>query len=149
MAEAKAKEVSGYKELERRERIRRLADMMLGKKQSPHNSPQIYREELEKDVEAIIEQEAIALYRKTTGKKKIPSEGVPSEYKNRALMEVLKRWQKTLKEVREVTEKTAVPPEAKYLAEAPPVCPKCGEVMKPLIGKLYQCPKCFRTMWVA
>ena len=148
MAEEKAKEVSGYAEIERRERIRRMADLMLGRKET-RNPPQIYREELEKDVEAVIEQEAIALYRKTPGKKKIPETGVPEEYKNRALMDVLRRWQKTLKEVRETTEKVAVPPEAKYMAEAPPVCPRCGEIMKPIIGKLYQCPVCFRVMRIA
>jgi len=143
VAESKAKEVSGYAELERQARIKRLADLMLGRTEAKLNPPQIYREELEKDVEAIIEQEAIALYRATTGKKKIPPEGVPQEYKNRALMEVLRRWQKTLKEVKETTEKVAPPPETKYLAEAPPVCPKCGEVMKRLIGSLWQCPKCY------
>lgn len=149
MAEDKVKEVSGYREIERRQKIARLADLMLGKKETRRNPPQIYREELEKNVEAIIEQEAIALYQKTTGKRKIPKEGIPQEYKDRALMDVLRRWQKTLKEIRETTEKVAVPPEAKYMAEAPPVCPKCGEIMKPLIGKLYQCPRCHHVMRIA
>lgn len=149
MAEEKAKEISGYAELERKARIKHIADLMLGRTESKRNPPQIYREELEKDVESIIEQEAIALYRSATGKKKIPPEGVPQEFKNRALMEVLRRWQKTLKEVRETTEKVAVPPEAKYLAEAPPVCPKCGEVMVRLIGNLWQCKKCFKVIRTA
>lgn len=148
MAERKAKEVSGYAELERQARIRHLADLVLGRTETKRNPPEIYREELEKDIEAIIEQEAIALYRMTTGKKKIPPEGIPQEYKNRALMEVLKRWQKTLKEVKETTEKVAVPPEAKYMVGAPPVCPRDGSVMRKLIGELWQCPTCFRVMRV-
>jgi len=153
MAEFTARKTSGADELERREKVKHLADLMLGrKKQKPvktHHSPQIYREELEKSVEAIIEEEAIALYRKVTGKKKIPEEGVPQEYWDRALMDVLRRWQKTLKEISETVPKVAVPPEAKFLVEAPPVCPKCGELMKKLVGNLYQCPKCFKTIRVA
>ena len=61
---------------------------------------------------------------------------------------MLRRWQKTLKEIRETIPKTAVPPEAKYVVGAPPVCPKCGVPMEKLIGKLYQCPKCHKCMRV-
>jgi len=148
MAERKTEEISDYREIARRERVKHLADLMSGRKKEK-NSPQIYREELEKSVEAVIEQEAIALYKKITGKKKIPPEGVPQEFKDRALVEVLRRWQKTLKEIRETVPKVAVPPEAKYVAGAPPVCPKCGEIMRKLIGSLYQCPKCFKVIRVA
>jgi len=146
MAEDKTKETSGFEEIKRRERIRRLANLMLGKKETSKNPPEIYREELEKNVEAIIEQEAIALYKKLTGKRKIPEEGVPQSYKDRAMMEVLRRWQKTLKEIRTTVPKAVVPPEAKYFVDAIPICPKCGELMKLLVGKLYQCPKCYSTI---
>jgi len=149
MAERKTAEISNYREIARREKVQHLARLMKGQPEPKRNSPEIYREELEKSVDAIIEQEAIALYKKITGKKKIPPEGVPQEFKDRALVEVLRRWQKTLKEMRETIPKTAVPPEAKYVAGAPPVCPKCGAVMRKIIGNLYQCPKCFRVMRVA
>jgi predicted Zn-ribbon and HTH transcriptional regulator len=162
MAERKTKEISGYREIERRERIKHLAELMVAKTKEKsaeqsqkaeagkkHNPPQIYVDELEKGVDEIIEREAIELYKKLTGKRKIPEE-IPQEYKDRALMEVLKRWQQTLKEIKETAEKTAVPLETrmdmKALGEVPPICPKCGVEMKKIIGSLYQCPRCFRTI---
>ena len=148
MAEREISETSNYQEIARREKVKNLAKLMRGETETPKDPPEIYREELEKSVDAIIEQEAISLYKKITGKRKIPPEGPPQEFKDRALIEVLRRWQKTLKEIRETIPKTAVPSEAKYVVGAPPVCPKCGVPMEKLIGKLYQCPKCHKCMRV-
>ena len=152
MAEKHAKEVSGYREIERRERIKRLAELMSGsiskEKQAKKANP-IYEEELEKGVDEIIEQEAIELYKKLTGKNKVPEE-IPQEYKDRALMEVLKRWQQTLKEIKTTVLQTAISPEIrmrfKELPPKPPLCPKCSIPMKNIMGGLWQCPKCYKII---
>jgi len=112
------------------------------KSQSKSKSPEIYTDELRKSVEEIIAEEARQLWRKETGRR-IPKEGVPEEYHDKAMISVLKRWQKTLKEIKETVPKMAPPPPPldKALIAAHPVCPECGEPMKRVVGRLYQCPR--------
>jgi len=129
--------------MEREKRVKHLAKLMLGKKTE---SLEIYREELEKEVNEVIEEEAKKLYLKVTGKRRIPEEGVPQEFKDKALIDVLERYQSTLREIQETVPRTAPPPERKYAEKGIPICPKCGVPMKVLVGKLYQCPQCYRTM---
>lgn len=117
-------------------------DLHIEKPKSKSKSPEIYVDEMKKSTEEIIAEEARQLWRKETGRR-IPKEGVPEQYYDKAMVLVLRRWQKTLKEIREVTPKMAPPPPPidKALVEAPPLCPKCGQVMKRIVGRLYQCPK--------
>ena len=105
--------------------------------------PQIYIDEMEKDIDLIIAEEARVLYRKETGR--TPPKELPQKYYDKAMISVLKRWQKTLREIAETVPKMAPPPTEPYreeiLAKAPPLCPVCGEPMKQIGRGLYQCPK--------
>jgi len=132
--------------MERERKVKRLAALLTGKSSTASKSPEIYREELGKEVEEIIEEEAKRLYLKVTGRRKIPKEGVPQEFRDKALIDVLERYQTTLREIQEIVPRAAPPLERKYVEKGIPLCPKCGVPMKPLVGKLYQCPQCYRTM---
>ncbi len=118
--------------------VKRLGDLLLGKKSNP---PEIYIDETTRSIEEIIAREAMEIWRRETGKP-IPKEGVPQEYKDKAMVEVLKRWQKTLKEIKETLPKMALPPPPidKEIVKAAPTCPICGKPMKRIVGRLYQCP---------
>ena len=104
--------------------------------------PQIYLDEMEKTIDLIIAEEARVLYRKETGRR--PPKELPQEYYDKALISVLKRWQKTLREIAKTVPKMAPPPTEPYreeiLAKAPPLCPVCGKPMKEIMKGLWQCP---------
>ena len=107
-------------------------------------SPQIYMDELKTPIEEIIRKQAVELWRKEKHGP-VPKE-IPQEYLDKAMVEVLKRWQKTLREVRETVPKMAPPPEMppEMVEKAIPTCPQCGTLMKKIVetetGTLYQCP---------
>ena len=108
--------------------------------------PQIYLDEMEKDINLIIEEEARALYRKETGRS--PPEDLPQQYYDKAMISILKRWQKTFREIEATIPKMAPPlpkepvelAKEEVIAKGPPLCPVCGKPMKRIIGNLYQCP---------
>ena len=104
--------------------------------------PQIYLDEMEKDIDLIIAEEARALYRKETGR--MPPKELPQKYYDKAMISVLKRWQKTFREIEATIPKMAPPPTEPYkeevIAKAPPLCPVCGKPMERIIDNLYQCP---------
>ena len=105
--------------------------------------PEIYLDEMEKDIDLIISEEARILYRKETGRP--PPKEIPQKYYDKAMISVLKRWQKTFKEIEETLPKMAPPPTEPYkeevMVKSPPLCPICGEPMKRIGKGLYQCPK--------
>ena len=105
--------------------------------------PEIYLDEMEKDIDLIISEEARILYRKETGRP--PPKEIPQKYYDKAMISVLKRWQKTFREIEETLPKMAPPPTEPYkeevIAKSPPLCPICGEPMKRIAKGLYQCPK--------
>jgi hypothetical protein len=109
------------------------------------NSPQIYTDELKTPIEEIIRKEAAELWRKE--KRTNVPEVIPQEYLDKAMVEVLKRWQKTLREVKETVPKMAPPPEMppEMVEKGIPICPKDGKPMKKIVetatGILYQCPQ--------
>jgi hypothetical protein len=107
------------------------------------DSPQIYTDELKTPIEEIIRKEAAELWRKEKRTRVPPV--IPQEYMDKAMVEVLKRWQKTLREVRETVPKMAPPPEMppEIVEKGIPICPKDGKPMKKIVetatGILYQC----------
>ena len=109
--------------------------------------PQIYLDEMEKNIDLIIEEEARALYRKETRRR--PPKEIPQQYYDKAMISILKRWQKTFREIEATVPKMAPPPptepvelaKEEVIAKGPPLCPICGEPMKRIVGNLYQCPK--------
>jgi hypothetical protein len=110
--------------------------------QSPNSpSPQIYLDEMKTPIDEIIRREAIEIWKKE--KRGPPPEQFPQEILDRAMINVLKRWQKTLREVRETIPKMAPPPEMppEMVKKAAPTCPICGQPMRKIVGRLYQCPK--------
>jgi hypothetical protein len=127
---------------------KKLASLIAGgtkTEKKPESSPQIYYDELKTPIDEIIRREAIELWRKEQ-RKPVPKE-IPQEYLDKAMVEVLKRWQKTLREVRETVPKMAPPPEMppEVIEKGIPTCPQCGAPMKKIVetetGILYQCPR--------
>ena len=109
------------------------------------NSPQVYLDELEKPIETVIAEEAQRIYKKVTGKRKVPEE-LPPIFYEKAMIEILKRWQKTAKELYEglkpTLEALEKPEEKLPPAGAPRICPRCGVVMEEVFKGNYVCPKC-------
>jgi len=126
-------------------KARRLVELA-GYTPKGKGTPEIFVDELEKDIEAVIQEEARRLYRKQMRRR--PPRELPQEWLDRGATEVMRRWQKTLREMRATIPKVALPPEVppEFLAKGAPICPKCGEVMRKLIGTLWQCPKCYHTL---
>ncbi|MEM2281841.1 MAG: hypothetical protein QXZ68_07685, partial [Candidatus Bathyarchaeia archaeon] len=100
------------------EKVRRKI-AFYGKAPQQGQSNPIYLNELEKDVDALIYDEAARIYEEETGEK--PPEEIPQRYVDKAMIEILKRWQETLKPLVETLEKTAPPAKIE-----PPKCPKHG-----------------------
>jgi len=113
------------------------------KKESGKNPPEIYMDEMERDIDLLIAEEARVLYRKETRRR--PPKEIPQKYIDKAMISVLKRWQKTFREIEATVPKMAPPPTEPYreeiIAKAPPLCPECGEPMKEIMPGLWQCPK--------
>ncbi|MEM2281430.1 MAG: hypothetical protein QXZ68_05520 [Candidatus Bathyarchaeia archaeon] len=103
-----------------------------GKKPMERSNP-IYLNELEKDVDTLIYDEAARIYEMETGEK--PPAEIPQEYKDKAMVEILKRWQETLKPLTEILEKTAPP-----LKIEPPKCPRHNVPLKKMGVNLWRCP---------
>lgn len=116
-------------------------DLQIEESKSQSKSPEIYTDEMRKSPEEIIAEEAREIWRKET-RRRIPKE-LPPEYYDKAIVTILRRWRKTLKEVKETVPKMAPPPPPldKAIVTARPLCPICGEPMKPIVGRLYQCQK--------
>jgi hypothetical protein len=93
----------------------------------------IYLNEVEKDVDTIIYDEAANIYREETGEE--PPEKIPQEYIDKAMVSILKRWQETLKPLIGLMEKTAPPIEV-----TKPKCPKHGVELRKVGENLWRCP---------
>jgi len=116
-------------------------DLGIKRKETKSRSPEIYVDEMEKSIDQIIAEEARAIWRKEERRR--PPKELPQQYYDKAMVNILKRWQKTLKEIKETVPKMAPPPPPldKAVVVAAPLCPICGEPMKRIVGRLYQCPK--------
>jgi len=115
------------------------------------NKPEVLEEEFKTPLDQLIAKEAAKIYKMTTGKK--PPKKMPQEFYVKAMYNILKRWQKTLKETYEaMTAFLGRPRESpfertrKELEEHKPVvtkCPRCGgETLKMIGPGVWVCKKC-------
>jgi len=113
----------------------------------------IFFEEVKKPIEQVIADEAIRIYKEKTGQP--PPKELPKEFYKLAMVNILKRWQKAIKEA--YTTATAIfgKPEKTPFEELPPleelrkspytpiVCPKCKRrTLKPVARGVYVCENC-------
>jgi len=118
---------------EMREKLKRLQAVYgIAKPEKPKNN-QIYLNEVEKDVDTLIHDEAANIYREETGEE--PPEKIPQEYIDKAMVSILKRWQETLKPLIELIQRTAPP-----LEVTKPKCPKHGVELQKVGENLWRCP---------
>jgi len=130
---------------ETRARVRRIAELMLGRKLPEEKTEEtvrkktIYLDEIESDIDTIIRNEAERIYTEETGE--APPKEIPATYKRKAMVSVLKRWQTSLKPLFELAQGIYVPPE-----RAEPICPKCGGKLVKISQTVWRCTKCGKTV---
>jgi hypothetical protein len=115
------------------EKLKRLKAVYgVDEPEKPKSNP-IYLNEIEKDVDTLINDEAANIYREETGEE--PPEEIPQEYKDKAMVSILKRWQETLLPLIGLMERTAPPLKAEK-----PKCPKHGLELRKVGENLWRCP---------
>ena len=118
---------------EMQEKLKRLQSIYGVKTPEEKKRNPIYLNEIEKDVDIIIRDEAENIYREETGEE--PPEKIPQEYIDKAMVSILKRWQETLKPLIELIQRTAPP-----LEVTKPKCPKHGVELKKVGENHWRCP---------